>query len=181
MAAAEIVPGADPSDLPDVLEVWRNAIEGLNVYRGVLAEEGRTDLLAFGLDRIRELRRQLGDLERAVEADIAELMDGKTETIDGLGTLERRRGTDRKAWQSDDLLKVIVRQAVDPEGTGEVAGTPIEVLGRVLEAITACVPVTPSLGWRVTALRSHGVDPDEWCETKPGRTAVQIHKAETAA
>jgi hypothetical protein len=171
----------DPADLlPDVVDTWVYAITALDAQRAELAAAGETGMLAFGLDRIRELRRQLGDLERAVEADVATLMDGKTETVDGLGTLERRRGTDRKAWQSDDLLKLIVRQAVDPEGTGEVAGTPIEVLGRVLEAITDCVPVTPSLGWRVTALRSHGVDPDEWCETKPGRTSVQIHKGEAA-
>jgi hypothetical protein len=91
----------DPADLlPDVVDTWVYAITALDAQRAELAAAGETGMLAFGLDRIRELRRQLGDLERAVEADVATLMDG--------------------------------------------------------------------------------VDPDEWCETKPGRTSVQIHKGEAA-
>lgn len=165
--------------LPDVIETWRNAIEALDAQAENLAIDGQTDLLAFGLDRIRELRRVLGDLERNVESHIVDLMAGKTEAVDGLGTLERRRGTDRKAWQSDQLLDAVVQVAVDPEGTGEI-GTAGDVLDAVVQAITACVPITASLGWRVTALRERGFDPDEWCETKPGRTSVQIHKADAA-
>jgi hypothetical protein len=165
--------------LPDVIEQWRTAIDALDWERGELAKAGDTPSLAFGLDRIRELRRQLSDLERAVEADVATLMDGKTETIDGLGTLERRRGTDRKAWQSEELLHRIIRDAVDPDGSGELP-SPGALLAAVQMAITDCVPITGSLGWRVTALKARGIDPDEWCETKPGRTAVQIHKADAA-
>jgi hypothetical protein len=177
---ADLVP---VETLPDVIETWRNAIEALDADRRGLAELGQVDMLAFGLDRIRELRRQLGDLERAVEADIAGLMDGKQQTIDGLGTLERRRGTDRKGWDSDEVLKSIVQlavvNAIDPD-TGELPSH-TELVARVVADIAACAPLTASTGWRVTALRAMGIDPDEYCITKPGRTAVQIHKADAAA
>jgi hypothetical protein len=172
----------EPADtLPDIVEGWRGYVEALHTQAGELAAAGETGMLAFGLDRVRELRRVLGDLERAVEGHVAGLMDGKTETIDGLGTLERRKGTDRKAWQSDDLLRRVVHSMpwVDPE-TGEMLERDL-LVDAVLEAISACVPITPSLGWRVTALKARGIDPDEWCESKPGRTSVQIHKADAAA
>jgi hypothetical protein len=169
-----------PADLPDMIEDWRTTVEVLDGFRSKLAEVGDTPRLAFGLDRVRELRRILGDLERAIEGDVATLMDGKTETVDGLGTLERRKGTDRKAWQSDDLLRRLVRDAVDPEHTGEMPSAS-EVLDAVVSTVTECAPITGSLGWRVTALKARGIDPDEWCESKPGRTSVQIHKADAAA
>lgn len=177
MAAPDL--DVQPVDMPDLLEDWRTTIEYLDECRAALAEAGDTPRLAFGLDRVRELRRALADLERDIEGSVAELMDSKTETVDGLGTLERRRGTDRKAWDSVDLLHRIVRQAVDPEGTGELRADP-QVLEDILDAIEACVPITGSLGWRVTALKARGFDPDEYCESKPGRTSVQIHKADAA-
>jgi hypothetical protein len=170
----------EPSEsLPDIVEGWRAYTEALVQQADELAAAGDTESLAFGLDRVRELRRVLGDLERAVEAHVAGLMDGKTETVDGLGTLERRKGTDRKAWQSEELLHRIIRDAVDPDGSGELP-SPGAVLAAVQMAITDCVPITGSLGWRVTALKARGIDPDEWCETKPGKTSVQIHKGEAA-
>lgn len=170
-----------PTDtLPDIVEGWRTYCEALAVQADELAASGDTESLAFGLDRVRELRRVLGDLERAVEAHVAALMDGKTETVDGLGTLERRKGTDRKQWQSEDLLRRLVRDAVDPEHTGELPSAG-EVLEAVVSTVTDCAPFTGSLGWRVTALKARGVDPDEWCATSPGATRVQIHKGEAAA
>jgi hypothetical protein len=168
-----------PVSLPDVVETWRDAIEALDAQRSELAAAGETGMLAFGLDRIRELRRQLGDLERAVEADVVGLMESKTEVIDGLGTLERKKGTDRKHWQSDDLLRQLVRDAyLDAVDDMEPGDDPSMIVGRVFDTVTACVPITPSLGWRVTALRAHGIDVDEWCEARPGRVSVQIHRAD---
>jgi hypothetical protein len=178
MAAHALLYDADDT-LPDIVDGWRGYMEALDGQRAELAASGETGMLAFGLDRIRELRRQLGDLERAVEADIAGLMDAKTETIDGLGTLERRRGTDRKAWQSEELLHRIIRDAVDPDGSGELP-SPGALLAAVQMAITDCVPITGSLGWRVTALKARGIDPDEWATCTPGRVSVQIHKSDAA-
>jgi hypothetical protein len=167
----------DATDMPDMLEGWREMITALESAAQELAWNADTPRLAFGLDRVRELRKALSDLERSIEQIIVDLMDSKTETVDGLGTLERKRGTDRKAWQSEELLIRLVRDAVDPEGTGELPD-PVEVLTSVVQMVTECMPVTPSMGWRVTALRARGIDPDEWAETKPGRTSVQIHKAD---
>jgi hypothetical protein len=148
-----------PTDLPDVLEDWRTTIDLLDQYRAELAWNGDTPRLAFGLDRVRDLRRALGDLERAIETDVAELMDGKTETVDGLGTIERRKGTTRKSWQSEDLLRQLVRDAyLDAVDDLEPGDDPSMIVGRVFDTVTDCVPITPSLGWRVTALRSRGID-----------------------
>lgn len=109
-----------------------------------------------------------------LEARLAEVMP-KVLELPGLPVLERRAGKDRRAWQSDELLTRVVRLSLDPEGTGEFPTDPMVAVDLVVTGVKACAPITPSMQWRVGALRALDLDPDEWCETKPGRTSVQIH------
>lgn len=123
-----------------------------------------------------KLRQQLSDIARDVEVRLAEVMPDKVLELPGLPVMERRRGTDRKRWASEDLLSLIVSRAIiDPE-TGELLSDPVVLRSRIEDEVRACMPVTGSLGWRVTALRERGIEPDEFCETSPGRTSVQIHE-----
>ncbi len=171
MSALEPVPVvAHPSGV----DALRTAIMRADADRARLAEAGDTTALAFGLADLRALSRDLSMLARAVEDDVARLMASKTMTVDGLGTLERRRGTERRQWDSEALFATLVRSELDPDGTGELPPA-AETLERVRALVADTMPLTGSFGWRVTALRARGVDPDEWASCTPGRTTVQIH------
>lgn len=128
-----------------------------------LAEAGDVVALGGGLERLRGLLQQFRDLERHIEDHVAKLMDSKELHEEGLH-LERRQSSNRKAWETEDLLRHLVGDVlVNPE-TGE----------NVYRTLLDCLPLTRSLGWRVTGLRQHGIDPADWCEETPGRTSVRV-------
>lgn len=172
---AQQAPAVRPTDAVAGL---REAIMAADAERAVLAERGDVDALAFGLVGLRALRADLAELARAVEDDVARLMPAKTVTVDGVGTLERRRSNVRRQWESEALARVVVLRAlVDPE-TGEMPSSPMEAAERAVAALMACAPFTASMGWRVTALRDHGIDVDQYHESTPGRTTVTVHGAD---
>lgn len=171
----------EPVDVPDrvtAMDGIARAILDADQTRRALAEAGDWESLAWGLDRLRAIRQAFSDVIQATETDVATLMPSKTETIDGLGTIERRKGSTRKKWESAELVRRLVRDALDPEGTGEIPSSPIEAVQHVVDTLTECAPFTPSMGWRVRALAERGIDPDEWCETTPGRVTVQFHQSD---
>lgn len=164
-----------PSDAVSLVDALRYAIGHADQQRQALAEQGDVEALGYGLRDLRRLAADLRLLTQSTEDDVARLMPTKTLVVDGLGTLERRKGTDRKKWQSTDLLAHIINLAALDRETGELY-PPEVTLRRLLEVLPEVVPFTGSLGWRVTALRGLGVDPDQWCETAPGRVTVTVHQ-----
>lgn len=162
---------------PTGLDQLRRSLDGLDTQRQALADAGDLDTLAVGLAQLKPLLTELSTLRDAIEADVAALMPEPRHEVPGLGVLERRRGSVRRSWDWDHLLPLLVRSYVDPDGTGEIpeAG---EVVERLRALITEVIGVTPSKGPRITALRERGVDPDEHCESRPGKTSVQIHGGE---
>ena len=152
----------------------RRAIAAVDAERVALHEAGEVDDLARGLAAIKILMSDLRMLADATEANVAELMPSKRHEIEGLGTLERRKGTDRKAWEWESLWPLLVRLTLDPDGTGELPDLPTTVAS--LTSLTQeVIGLTPSKQPRVTALRAMGVDPDDWCDATPGRVTVQFH------
>lgn len=107
--------------------------------------------------------QQLATIRTLVEAALVDVMPDKRIELDGLPPLERRQGTDRKGWDYEAVVSALAREA-----QGD--------LMALLEAIKECAPMTPSMQWRVGALRKHGLDPDEFCTTSPGRQSIQIHE-----
>jgi hypothetical protein len=86
--------------------------------------------------------------------------------IDEVGTFEVVRRAPTRRWESDELLRKLVRDNLVDRSTGELPDeATLEVVERVVAAITAAAPFTPSMGWRVTALREQGVDIDDYCST----------------
>lgn len=106
--------------------------------------------------------QRLSTIKAAVEAALVEVMPDKTVELPGLPVLERRQGSVRKAWQYEDVISALARQA---EGD----------LSALLDSLLACAPITPSMQWRVGELRARGLDPDEFCSSTPGRVSIQIH------
>lgn len=162
---------------PDALDLLRHGLAQLDDQRAALAEQGDLDTLAAGYVALTALLGDLRDLARAVEDDVARLMPSKRVEIDGLPVLERRRGADRRAWDWDTLLPLLIRLYVDPDGTGEMPDA-VEVIDRMRELIVDVIGVTPSKGPKVTPLKEMGIDPDEYAESKPGRQTVQIHRGQ---
>ena len=155
----------------------RLALGRADTMRGELAEAGDWESLASGLDQLRVLSKDLSVLVRAVEADVHRLLPERKVEVPGFGVIEKRNGAVRKRWRSDELLsEVVSRSLVDP-ATGEIEDDPRAVRERLVAALVAAVPFTGSLGWRVTALRDMGLDPDEWAEITGYTQSVQIHKA----
>jgi hypothetical protein len=130
------------------------------------------DLAAMFLSLV-DSKARIADAARNVEEALAAVMPKRLELPD-LPVMERRTGKDRKKWESEQLLSRVVRIALDPEATGEIPTDAMVAVDRVVSTIRDVMPVTPSLGWRVTALRALDLDPDEWCHVEPGRVTVQI-------
>lgn len=164
---------AEPVREEDLVRWLRAALLNIDTRRAELVEAGDYESLAFGVVALKGLVDDVRVLIRSIEDDVVGLLPSKRVEVEGLGVLERRRGSARKAWASEDLLGRVIRLAVDPDGTGELPPA-ADLLDRLRSTLVAVVPFTGSLSWRVGALRELGLDPDEWCQTEPGRVALQI-------
>lgn len=155
-----------------------------------LAEADELDALAHGVVALTAIRRDLDTILkdaseaaarmifRGVEGAGEYVEDRKKYAAPGLPVLEARTGTSRNAWESAELLGLIVDRflAPDPE-TGEVP--PPEAVtwcGDLICELVEVLPITTKgIGWRVRALKERGIDPDEYSTKKPGRLTVQLH------
>ena len=150
----------------------RTALLHADTLRQELAERGDWAQLLYAIDGLRQLKADLDTLLRSCEDDAARLLPDKKVAIDGFGVVERRTTSSRK-WDSEPLLNDLCRHILDPEGTGEITPSAVAELLRALKAV---LPVTASLGWRVTALKKLGIDPEQYSETTYGRKTIQIVK-----
>lgn len=142
------------------------AFAGLDDQRKALREAGDLDALARGLVDLKSVAAELRTLIRDVEGDCFDLMPAKQHTIPGVGTLERRYATDRKAWDwrrlNDDAFRACVERH---EGS----------LTDAFSELVNIYGLTASHGPRVKPLRDLGLDPDDYCEASPGKRGIQIH------
>lgn len=138
----------------EVLVVLRQAIAAADEERAGLAAAGDLESLAIGLVGFRMLVRDLRTLADATESDLERIMgDSRTRTltIDYVGVFKRLRSTTRREWQTADLARRLVLEALE---RGEIHH-PLDVVALLLRH--------GSITWRVTPLRESGLDPAEWC------------------
>ena len=138
--------------------------------RAELYEAGDYVTLAWVVNEARKFKFELDAFVRECEENVAALLPNKKEIIDGLGVVEKRTTSSRK-WESPELLRHLVRTTLDPENTGELKTENIMELLGLLEQV---LPLTSSLGWRVTPLREHGINVDSYSEVTYGRSNIQI-------
>jgi hypothetical protein len=120
---------------------------------------------------LREVRAALADWENELTEMLAEALGRNTITVDGIGEVTVRQGAARKAWDHDQLLRVVLARSrderiVDPE-TGEAE----DLAEATLRVLTECAHIDY---WRKGALSERGLDVDEFCETTAGRPRVVI-------
>lgn len=163
--------------VPAGQQVATTATDGLRADL-LRADERRAELyaagdyvtLAFVVNEARKIKADLDAFLRECEENVAALMPNKKEVIDGLGVVEKRTTSSRK-WESDVLLRTLVRRTLDPDQTGELKVENIKSLLSMLEQV---LPLTASLGWRVTPLREYGINVDAYSEVTYGRSNIQI-------
>lgn len=121
------------------------------------------DLLAW--DLIEEANRRLAVARALMARRLAERLPEKRYVVQGMGVVERRRRTDRKHWDTEDLLRAVLDTKLVDADTGEVKDeTPLD---KVLRVWNLGAP-------RITALRERGLDPDEYAETERGALTLQV-------
>lgn len=136
-------------------------------------EADDVDGLMLGLENIQKFNAQLKVILSSLESDIERLTPvGWHAVPDGDGFIEHAKSDPKITWDSERLLAAVVRKGLDPEGTGEIPDLPTVVAWRVQDAVFRCAPLTATTGWRVTALREMGLDPDDYRESeeRPGKT-----------
>jgi len=150
--------------VPAGVEALRVAIVRMMDDAAALVQAGDWEALVRGLEPLQQVLGDLRMLEQQVKRGIADTMPERRVTVEGVGTVERKAKTTRRNWDSDELLRKIISGAILDEQTGELPSSPMVAADLILQELRAVMPITGSLGWRVTALRERGIDPDEWCE-----------------
>lgn len=132
------------------------------------------------LAELRAIRAAIADWELVLETYIADSLGRNATTVEGVGTVQVRYGTDRKAWEKHDLLRAVLDSHRPPspdgevhpsdDGHAEVAGEALSCspdLARVLDCFNLPAP-------RVTALKERGIPVDEYCTATAGKVSVTI-------
>lgn len=151
---------------------------------GTLLRDVRLDVGRI-LDE-RERERRADERERRLEAGTPEgrlpkFLDPEVKLgpvraeIVGVGAVEVNGGFDRKNWQSEKLLRLMLHVALDgfsiftPDGTDARD----EVIARLMEVLCDTMPVNASMQWRVgrapkgkepNGLKRYGIDDADFCD-----------------
>lgn len=122
------------------------------------------------LHHLRLARQSLAASESTMETRCAQMLADAgvrdPQEVDGIGTVQLRKGNKRKEWDHSGLASRVLDRHLTTAGTGEMP-SPWTVRDWLLEVLA------PSY-WRVGVLKQLDIDPDDYCQTSPGRPTVQI-------
>lgn len=138
-------------------------------YESTKESFGRDDLVRLLCD-LRELRAGLAGFAKDVERDLLARADEKKWITPGLGEVQVRRSTKRTEWDSESLTRVVVARALDERILDESSGEYESGAEAVARVLSECA--RPS--WRVTPLRAHGIQIDEFCHEEDQGWSVQL-------
>jgi len=84
-------------------------------------------------------------------------------------TVEKKQGQTRKTWDHRTLRAVIAEKIIDEvidEETGSLTVPPSQLVQKAFDCT--------GLSWKVTSLRDHKINPDQYCEKSDGRVSFRI-------
>lgn len=171
MSEIELSSGDLAKQVPNVIEMFQQVLVKMDDFRGDLVAAGDWQGLAHGVTQLMDFKKNLSMLIETIETNINEMLPEKKVVLPGVGIIEKRTSSSKK-WDSEELLNHIVREFLDT-GTGEI--TPTNVM-NLIEALKKVLPLTPSLGWRSTALQEIGFDPKSYSDVTYGRKTISIKK-----
>lgn len=129
---------------------------------------------ADDLGRLSEAITTLRQLQASLERWVAQCFRAEgwkvNEPVEvpGVGMVEVRRSTTRRAWQHEQLRTAWLNAYLEQNG-GE-APDPFTV-------VEAFLKVASINGWKVTGLRSLGLEANDYCDTEPGAPTVKVQRA----
>jgi len=122
---------------------------------------------------LREQRIRLAEIEAIVEAKAARSM-GKADRIEWAGYYaERKGGMVRKHWDHKLLAAKVTEQNYTDPDTGEIDTVAQDLTTEVVSEMLRAAAIQY---WRVSVLRSMGVNYDDAVETERGRRTVHVTK-----
>jgi len=126
---------------------------------------------------LREQRIRLAELEATVEAKAARSM-GPADRIEWDGYYaERKGGMVRKHWDHKLLAAKVTEQNYTDPDTGEIDTVAQDLTTEVVSEMLRAAAIQY---WRVSVLRSMGVNYDDAVETERGRRTVHVTKGSAA-
>lgn len=127
------------------------------------------------IDReIRALREQRDHIVAAIVA----AMPSKVVELPGVGSLERKKGNDRRRWDHETLLRVVLARSRDERRADPETGEYEDAGEAAVRVLAECAHVDY---WRAAALKARGLDPDEYCESSPAPPSVIFREANQGA
>lgn len=183
----------------------RRALLGLDDQRIALVAAQDADGLAFGSAALRDIITDLSALKRNVDADLAALLLACHEAagltprrnpkhfVEGLGEVDVPGGNERKNWESEAILKLLVQRTFFDHETGEKKdlGTQEDAVAEFVEILKSCLSFGGSTAWKVGTwdgatksyvggLRGVGIDPEDFCDEQAKQRLAVIPKRPSA-
>lgn len=126
------------------------------------------DVAALGpaRDDILRVRNHLDILLRTIDNMVIDEAGHQRAKFDS--GVEVKQGVKRSEWQSEELAKKLFVEGLREGG-----------LDEAWTRLKACLPLTSSLGWRVTELRKLNVRVPDWCREDEAALTVQWPKGES--
>lgn len=175
---------ADLRDLADRLAKLADMTEHqwLDEYDAadVDPQDERFHDLAHALATADDCKRDAAAVHAQLEQAVASVLEHDSGFVEvpGLGAVQRRVGRPRVQWNHHALLDEMAQRAMTDDtfwvdtDTGELAeATPAEAIRRL--ALFAGFGY-----WKVKALRSVGIDPDEFSTAKAPKVSVEMNRVE---
>lgn len=116
---------------------------------------------------VRSLRRRLQFVEAELERRAAAVMTGARVVCGGVVAV-RRSGRQWRAWDDRGVINSLLPQLLVDKSTGELGN---EAVGRSV-ALGLLQFARPA--WRLGALRSAGLEPDQFAELVPSHRTVTV-------
>lgn len=165
LCGADAPPGLDDLDAFEAVNVLFEAVRKWDPMVALDEVGPSVDRAAWLLARVRDGVEALRLADAALTSFIADILPTKQPyPVDGVGAVTVRFGSARSAWDSDGLLPAVVAAICEGD---------VDEIERARPIIDAFL-VFARPDWRVTPLRAAEIDPDEFCEKRPGRPAVII-------
>lgn len=141
---------------------------------GAELRDASPEVLAVYIKQGTELIANFRTFVETLKHLYAELHDAggvdKKVTYQGVGTVEVLTSVKRTAWDHEALWAAVVARALDERLVDEETGEFEREGDTISRALRDCA--TPS--WKVTGLRRHGINPEEFCHEEWGAKGVRI-------
>lgn len=114
---------------------------------------------------LEDANRVLQQVRSELTRRVAVKMEDRQVVVDNVGTFVRHIKKDRRKYDTDSLVRVVLDSRLVDEATGEITDeTPLDKVRHVWNLGSP----------RVTALRARGIDVDEFCESERGGYTIEV-------